>query len=275
MAQNPGDSSSKSSDGGWTRLFDGRTLDGWYTFFERQKKNEDPTRVFQVHDGMIHIYKDQDAGSAVPGGYIATEAEYSNYDLRLEYKWGEKKFKPRVQARRDTGLLYHVVGPDLFWPRCIECQIQEGDAGDCFTVRGTRVVASVEIAEVQTPTGPKNLPRYLPEADGGKLQTIGHGSIARIVKSDTNERDGWNAIEVRVRGGEQAMHIVNGHTVFQAKDLQQLESPPNPTPVTGTEAGKMKWSPLTQGRIALQAEFAEVYYRNVEIRPFSTGVGSK
>jgi len=129
--------------------------------------------------------------------------------------------------------------------------------------------------DVETPTGLKKLPRYLPEADGGKPQIIGDGSIARIVKSDTRERDGWNTIEVRVRDSARAVHIVNGHTVFQATDLQELEAPPNPTPTTGAEAAKKKWVPLTQGRIVLQAEYAEVFYRNIEIRPVPTGTGSK
>ena len=244
-----------STDAGWIRLFDGKSLDGWHTTLQKHKKNEDPAKVFQVHDGVIHVYKDQTNGGDVPVGYLATDSEFAYYHLRLDYKWGDKKFRPRAEQRRDAGVLYHVVGPGVVWPRCIECQIQEKDVGDCFTVRGTQVVASVETVSIETPSGPKMLPRYKPAAEGGRPQKIGEGSIARIVKSSTHEHDGWNTVEVIVRGSGGTVHIVNGHAVFQAKDLRQLAS------------DNKNWEPLTHGRIALQAEYAEVFYRNIEILP--------
>lgn len=253
--QKSGERAKTSTDTEWIRLFDGKTFDGWYTFLQMHKKNEDPTKVFKAHDGMIHVYRDHSENDDVAFGYLATDLEYENFHLRLEYKWGDKKFRPRAEQRRDAGLLYHLVDPDMVWPRCIECQIQENDTGDCFTVRGTQVEASVEIVNIETPGGPKDLPRYKPEADGGVRQTIGQGTIARIVKSGTHERDGWNRVEVIVRGSEKAIHIINGHTVFEATNLRQLS------------ADNKTWEPLRKGRIALQAEFAEVFYRNIEIRP--------
>jgi hypothetical protein len=247
------------ADSEWTPLFDGKTLDGWYTNLQKQKKNEDPSKVFQVHDGVIHVYKDQAIDENVTYGCLTTDREYAYFHLRLQYKWGDKKFRPRAEVRRDAGLLYHVVGADVVWPRCIECQIQENDVGDCFTVRGTQVISTVEMAKIETPGGLKLLPRFTPKELGGKAQIVGDGSIARIVKSSTHEHEGWNDVEVIVRGDEEVVHTVNGHRVFQATNLRQLES------------DKKNWTPLTHGRIALQAEFAEVYYRNIEIRPIAGG----
>ena len=63
--------------------------------------------------------------------------------MRLEYKWGAKRFAPRANVRRDAGILYHVIGKDGVWPRSVECQIQENDVGDIFTVY-TRVTTSVD-----------------------------------------------------------------------------------------------------------------------------------
>jgi hypothetical protein len=40
---------------GWVPLFNGRSLDGWYTFLPSTGKNSDPKGVFKVEDGMIHI----------------------------------------------------------------------------------------------------------------------------------------------------------------------------------------------------------------------------
>jgi hypothetical protein len=254
-AETASEASKASADAGWIRLFDGNSFDGWYTFLAKHAKNEDPAKIFQVQDGMIHVYRDHSENDDVTFGYLATDSEYSNYHLRLEYKWGKKKFRPRAQQRRDAGLLYHLVRPDVVWPRCIECQIQEGDTGDCFVVRGTQVETNVEIVNIETPSGPKDLPRYKPEAESGVRKTIGQGSIARVVKSGTHEQDGWNTVEVIVRGSAGAVHMINGHTVFEATNLRQLDT------------NNKTWEPLAKGRIALQAEFAEVFYRNIEIRP--------
>ncbi|HEY3131560.1 MAG TPA: DUF1080 domain-containing protein [Acidobacteriota bacterium] len=129
------------------RLFNGQNLDGWYTYIAEKGNNNDPEKVFQVHDGMIHIYKDADDGAKMPFGYVATETEYADYHLRLQYRWGTKRFAPRAQGKRDSGLLYHVVGPDKVWPRSVEFQIQEGDVGDIFTVR-TRVTSTLDPQQI-------------------------------------------------------------------------------------------------------------------------------
>src|SRR3954464_8289170 len=120
-------STNQGSRDEWTRLFDGKSFGGWYAKIPNQKTGEDPEKYFQVDDGVIHVYKDQADGDAVPNGYLATDAEYANFHLRMEFKWGAKRFKPRAMGRRDAGLLYHVRRPDTLWPRCVECQIQEND----------------------------------------------------------------------------------------------------------------------------------------------------
>jgi hypothetical protein len=59
---------------------------------------------------------------------------------------------------------------------------------------------------------------------------------------------------------------VNEETVFRAKDLMQLGSEPRSTPLKKGEVDPRKWEPLAKGRIALQCEFAEVWYRGIEIQ---------
>jgi 3-keto-disaccharide hydrolase len=262
-AQIPGD---VQGDRDWAPLFDGKSLHGWYPKIQNQKTGEDPEKYFQVDDGVIHVYKDQAAGTKVPNGYLATEKEYANYRLRMEYKWGTKKFQPRMMAVRDAGLLYHVTAPDSVWPRCIECQIQENDVGDCFTVRGVRLTTSVEVVPIQTPGGVKKLPRYKPEAAGGATQKLGDSGIVRIVKSSTHEHEGWNTIELAVRGSQGSEHMVNGETVFRATELKELGAEPLSKPLKKGEVDPRKWEPLARGRIALQCEYSEVFYRKIEIR---------
>jgi hypothetical protein len=58
---------------------------------------------------------------------------------------------------------------------------------------------------------------------------------------------------------------VNGETVFRASDLKELGAQPLSTPLKKGEVDKREWQPLAQGRIALQCEYAEVFYRKIEI----------
>jgi len=137
MAQSkPGPSA--GSEEGWTTLFNGRNLDGWYTFLPSTGKNEDPKKVFKVEPRMIHILDLPPTTENQEFGYLASNEEYSNCRIRVEFKWGSNRFPPRLEAKRDNGLLYFLVGQDKVWPTCIECQIQETDTGDVFFLGGTR-----------------------------------------------------------------------------------------------------------------------------------------
>jgi len=250
-----GTAGANETPSGPARLFNGRNLEGWFTYLEGKGRNNDPEKVFQVHDGVIHIYKDAEEGTKMPFGYVATENEYADYHLRLEYRWGTKRFVPRAQDKRDSGLLYHVVGPDTVWPCSVELQIQEGDAGDIFTVN-TRVTSTLDPKRL-VPDEPKQWAgsAFLEPADGGVERSQGGDWISRIVKSGTYEMDGWNTIEAIVEG-DRATHLVNGKINNRCWNILQ----PDPQ-------APGKFIPLKAGRIMLQAEGAEVFYRNIEIRP--------
>ena len=99
--------------------------------------------------------------------------------------------------------------------------------------------------------------RYAPAAGGGEPVTVGTwGSFQRIRHGALNELPGqWNTLEIIVRG-DTATHIVNGFVNLRAWDFKQR----NP-------AGE--WVRLDHGKISLQAEFAEIYYRNIRIRPLT------
>ena len=228
---------------GWRPLFNGQDLNGWYSWLPSSGRNNDATGVFKVHDGMIHILDLPVTDQNQEFGYIATNEQFGNYRLRLQYKWGEKRFPPRIYAKRDSGLLYHVVGPDAIWPRSVECQIQEGDTGDFWLLGNTGITTTVE----STMVTPK---KY---QVGGIRYSQSNG---RIVKSSTHDSlTDWNTVEVFVSGNESA-HLVNDVVVNRGSKLRE----PDPT-------NPLVRIPLNQGRISIQAEGAEVYYRNIEIKP--------
>ena len=126
----------------WKPLFNGRNLDGWEMFMtnpdpswdvpglkrdangrylEPIGKNKDPLKVFNVEmvDGRpaIHI-----TGQGF--GVITTKESFANFHVRLQVKWGESKWGSKLNAPRDTGLLYFVHGEPGFdhatWPRSVE-----------------------------------------------------------------------------------------------------------------------------------------------------------
>jgi hypothetical protein len=234
----------------WQPLFNGKDLTGWHVVLTPDKKGIDPEKVFQVHDGVIHTYQDVPQGAAVPIGYIASDDSYSSFDLKLEYRWAGKRFQPRVDRPRDAGVLYHATSEEKVWPRCVECQIQEKDVGDCYTVNGVQLESTFDPRLLKS-----DVHRYLPASEGGIVEVWGGPKIVRTVKSSTHENDGWNTVEVIVRGDEEVVHKINGHEVFRAKKLQQL----------GVD--QKSWIPLASGHLLLQGEYAEILYRNVQIKP--------
>src|SRR5947209_14837463 len=119
------------------QLFNGKDLANFYAYLGAPAKGEkpigknaDPKKVFAVEDGVIHV-------SGEVYGYLATENEFDNYHLTVEFKWGEKTYEPRKDKARDSGVLLHAIGPDKVWPQCIECQMIEGGTCDIILV-GTK-----------------------------------------------------------------------------------------------------------------------------------------
>ncbi|HET9864318.1 MAG TPA: DUF1080 domain-containing protein [Steroidobacteraceae bacterium] len=241
--------SASAADAAWKPLFNGRNLHGWTARLASQTAADapPPSSLFAVEHGTIHAYPTQPAGSEQPNAYLETNAEYRDYVLSLEYRWGEKKFAPRNQQVRDAGLIYHVHRERPGdWPAGAEAQIQEGDTGDSWAI-------SSQLASFVDPkTGRYSLPE-----DGGVPRTVGHdGKFERTRHGRVNEYPGWNTLQVIVRG-DRATHIVNGVTNMRVYDIR------------GWDAASNSWVKVDHGRIALQAESAEIFYRNIRMRPLT------
>ena len=223
----------------WTSLLD-PSLSRFYRWLPSQGRNKDPEGVFKMEGDVLHILGLPTTGKSKDFGYVATWDEFHDYRLRLEQKWGTATFPPRQNQPRDSGLLYHLHAPDQIWPRCVEFQIMEHNTGDTWMLSGTGLTATV--ADVHA-----SPPRFDPL---GQEVALRGGQL--IKSSETESLTGWNAIEL-IASGRDSVNIVNGTRVNAATDLE-------------TDDGD-GWSSLRQGRIALQAEGAEVFYRNVQMRP--------
>lgn len=235
----PADAAANQNLGGWEPLFNGQNLDGWYSYLPDNGLNSDPEGIFRAENGMIHILGVPNNGYRA-FGYLATESSYKDYQLRLEYKWGSKRFAPRDRSKRDSGVIYHFGGADRIWPTGVEYQIQEGDTGDFWMLGGPTLETTVETPHAHEP-------QYQPD---GQPYTSRSGDFIRIMKNGTfDHNDGWNTVEITVQGNT-ATHRINGEINNRAYSLFDKNG-----------------SPLTSGKILLQAEGAEIYYRNVAIRP--------
>jgi hypothetical protein len=237
----------------WIPLFNGRNLDGWYTFLQKHGKNSDPDRVITIEDGTIHLYKDAADGSNVVMGYIGTTKEYGNYHLRFQYRWGTKKFEPRYKLKRDAGLYYHILGADAVWPRALQFQIEQTNVGDLIALHGLTVDTWID-----PKTKSAEIPTYQSPANGGEPRVLGGRGIAyqRHLAGEF-EIDGWNTVEV-IAHGDSTVHILNGHVVNQGRNVR-LTDPAKPQTT----------QPIKSGRIALEIEAAEMFFRNVEMQSFT------
>lgn len=252
----------RAADDGFKPLFNGKDFTGWYLVSGQKRLENDTNRLFTIHDGMVHMYQFAEDKSDQKFGYMITEKEYSHYHLRFEYKWGKKKFDGKVGTKRDAGVLFHCIGPDGVWPKSIECQVQEGDTGDIFTVY-VRMMTTVDPATTNAETHivTNKTTRvvktnhvaapYFKEDGVPYLQGV-WSDIRRVHHADVNyEKPGWNTVDMIV-DGDSARYLINGHLNNAFTHLEHM--------VDG------KWVPLTKGKILFQQECSEVMYRNIQIK---------
>jgi hypothetical protein len=102
------------------QLFNGKNLNNWA--FHLKDPAVDPAKVFYIQDGVIHI-------TGNPFGYMRTKEAYSDYLLNVEWRWP-------IEAT-NSGVFIHAQLPDTIWPRCIECQLAAGNAGDFICANGS------------------------------------------------------------------------------------------------------------------------------------------
>jgi hypothetical protein len=233
-------------------LFNGRDLAGW-TGWLQDTKREDPRGVYSVVDGTIRISGDG-------FGYLATEKEYADYRLSAEFRWGTRNWRGREGKARDAGLFLHGTGPDGnshdgngAFMAAIECQVMQGRTGDLMLIRGDGVTPRLtgEAAPARDGDGwptwkqggaPVALERV------GRLNWFGIDPDWKDVLDFRGRRDvespgsEWTKLEAACAGGRITVHV-NGTLVNEAYDLRP-----------------------SRGKILLQCEGSEIFWRNLVLR---------
>jgi hypothetical protein len=257
---------------GWTSLWNGKDLDGWTTWMQAPAPSSEVPGLKRDPDGkytepigsgrdplkVFTVVRDVDGRPAIRisgevFGELRTNGTFKDYHLKLQFKWGEKKWPPRAnpETPRDSGLLYHVhAAPGVngrTWARSIELQIQEHDVGDLYAVGSAIAVR----AKPRAGTLPA-LYEYDPAGEW-TFFSQSQGASGRCVKQPDNEKPSgaWNTVELIVFADD-AIHIVNGKVVMRLHGPLRIDG----------DVPK----PVTSGPIILQSEGAEVFYRDIEIR---------
>lgn len=238
---------------GFVSLFDGKTLNGWTS--ARVLAGEESAYTVNEEEKAIHVYAGREANSPQKTDCLNTEKEFSHFILKLEYKWLEKRFAPREDWDRDAGLLFHVHG-DLkkIWPLCLEMQIGEsagdkkGGKGSAGRFHSGDLFVLGRDLRVDT------------KRKGGYYHPEGESKRGRSYPTNlgTEKPKGeWNEMEIQVHGSEKAIFILNGEVVHEIANFTQKNK-------------EGETVPLEKGRIGLQAEWAELMYRNIRIKELPT-----
>jgi hypothetical protein len=237
------------------QLFNGKDFTSLYHWL-RDSKRDDPNKVFQVTDGMIHL-----SGRGM--GYVATDKVYRDYHLIVEYKWGD--FTGGSKYVRNSGILLHATGPDGgagkgAWMASIECQLAQGCNGDFIVIRGQGSDGKTIPVTITSDTvlGPDKRTRW---REGGK-PTVYSGRqfwwsqhdpdfkelIDTRGKNDVESPLGeWTRVEC-ICNGKRITVKINGTTVNECYDVFP-----------------------SAGKILLQTEGFEIFFRKFELHPLKKG----
>lgn len=189
-------------------------------------------------------------------GCIFTKQEFGNYDLKLKMKWGDKKWVPRMDEVKDSGVLYHSIGECgveywRTWMLSQEFQVAEGGMGDYWTQASS-------MSDIKARKEGKD---YFFDNNGPLTafgNGTGHGGFCHA-GADVEKKGDWNDIEL-ITYGDKAIRIVNGQVVMALSNSRYM---------VGNET-----KPLVKGRIQLQCEAAEVFYKDIKIKPIN-GIPAK
>lgn len=231
----------------WTKLFDGRTLDGWTPKISGHALGEDPFQTFRAEDGVIRVSYDRYDSFEKRFGHLAYQTPYSAYRLRLEYRF-TGHWLPGVEdwQQSNSGVMLHGQAPstmsrDQSFPVSIEVQFLGADRAQPsptanLCTPGTNVVMN------------------------GKLETT-HciNSTSPVIPNDR-----WVKAEVEIDPQGNVSHFVDGVPVMRYSAAQYDPTDADAKPLIAQSGGKLA---IDGGYIYLQSEGHPIEFRNIEILP--------
>lgn len=154
-------------------LFNGKDLTGWVLI-----AGDGPEKTFTAEDGVVRC-------SGRPAGYMRTEKAYRNYKFVMEWRF----LKPG-----NSGVLVHMSGKDVVWPRSLECQGAFQNQGDFWVIGG------FEFKEHKA---------------GG--ERVNGRRLAKLGAHNEKPAGEWNVYEI-VCDGDTVLPYVNGKLMNEAHE---------------------------------------------------------
>jgi len=154
----------------------------WKAFHEDPQA--DAEAIWKLADGVMVCQ-----GS--PKGYLYTETDFTNFVLRLEWRW------PPDKEPGSGGVLVRMTGRHKIWPKSLEAQLNAGSAGDFWGLDGYQL------------TGPAERTKHLEHPQFGKLTNV---QKAKDLEKPAGQ---WNRYEI-VAYGDVVTISVNGQVVNKA-----------------------------------------------------------
>jgi hypothetical protein len=262
---------SNSSDDGWINLLD-NNLTKWDMYLSYKHKNgysgkiptdtngnEIPPIGYNknVNNMFSVIQEKNESVLKVSGEYygcVFTKENFKNYRLKLKVKFGSKKWEPRTDKLMDAGVLYHSqgeAGVDYWraWMLSQEFQIMEGHFGDYWNIANAAIDIRAYIPEGRMSAVADESQQFIPFG----THTENTGFCMRKMKAET-PNNGWTEIELVCFEGK-SLHIINGKVVMVLQNSRYFDGE--------------KFQPLTEGKIQLQSEAGEVFYKDIKIKPIN------
>ena len=237
--------SANAADDGWKPLFNGKDLSGWTVKIAKRPLGENYNDTFRVEDGVLKVSYDKWQTFDRGFGHLYTNQAYSNYILRLEYRFTGKAPEDAPHwAKLNSGVMIHSQSPlsmtlDQEFPTSMEVQFLAENS-----------TAGKQTANAVSP--------------GTNLVMNGKLIEDHIIDSKSKffPVDEWVKAEVEVHGNQEVIHRINGVEVlrYQHPQLDPKDE--------GAQRLLAAGAPLqlSFGHLALQAESQPIWFRNIQIK---------
>jgi hypothetical protein len=147
--------------------------------------------TLKIVDGEIKV-------TGKPNGYFATKDVYRNYVLKFDWMYDRPEgLTDDAKFNGNSGLLLHIQKPHKVWPKSIEAQLMNADAGHTFAIFGSKFV------------GAKNA-----QAQKKAIKPVGQWNHLEVTCQDGRITCSINGIEVDRGSGASPDH---GHIGWQSE----------------------------------------------------------
>jgi hypothetical protein len=163
---------------GFRPLFDGTNVDD-FAFI-----GVTADAYYPVEDYVVCIGR--------PNGYVTTKKSYKNYVLKLDWRYARPAgLEKDEDFPGNSGLLMHIQGEHKVWPKCVEVQLMNRDAGAILPLFGAKANAKKHAEEQKK-----------------AIKPVGQ----------------WNTMEVTSKDGT-VISKMNGILVAEATECEPIEGP--------------------------------------------------